>query len=1103
MKRIFKTVLIFLWVFGGDLPVQAYPSAFKRVYGIAGYGADIRSMEIKKGPSKEIITVGGFTGTVDFDPGAATYNLTSSVFQDAFISKTDSNFNLVWAYRLGNATIDEFKRVEIDTSGNIYVCGSYQGTYGEYTNFDLKGGTYPVLNVVNDVFARNGFIAKYDADANLLWVKNLHIAGVADIFLRPNGSVVATGQFVNDTLQVDGQSIIAQGSTDMFVLELNPSGNLNWLKHIQSSTITPQFNTTPEALGGAISVDGNGNIFVAGGFNNSFDFDPGPANNSITSNGSYDIFILKLNSIGQFEWVQTIGGSDQDVAKSLVIDANNEVYISGNFFGTLDFDAGPGIHQITSGYNTNNANLNPGIFVMKLSGSGSLGFASAFGRPSTSIPMWGFIDLSQIDLDASGYIYAVGRIEGIIDFDPGVGQFVVNGPSNLGSLTDEYSSYILRLSNIGNLDWVKIIGSAGAGAQITSIEVDEAFNVFTSGRFRGTVDFNTEAGIYPLSPHPQLNAFGLFLHQIGECYTTAIDTHQVFGPFTWIDNITYNAPNYSATTILVNAQGCDSIVNLHLDILPLPALSCNTPINSSHQGKGYGWLNANCSSFTNGQEKMYSFTPQVSGVYYLNILSASGNPLNWFYHDQSYGTNNTNWTCLGRSGVPNTFSFGTLNAGVTYYILADAEGTILSEQDIMITADPALVPVVSPVSPGCGQHAATFSVINNPGSSVQWYDAPVGGNLLSVSNDFTTPIESSSQNYWVQAQNACAQASARTLVTHVVNPLPEVTASVSNAKVCKNTLITLSGGGASNYSWSPGASNNIAFPITSTTTFTLTGTDANNCTNTTTIEIEVYDLPGIGIAQVQDTVCLGDAIMLSGTGGSFYTWSGGIFDQVPFIPATTTTYTVTGTGDYGCTNTATKTVFVKNCNLNLKYYLQGYYAGNSQMYPILYQQGQEPMPSFRVDTVTIELRKHFSPYDLVETQTGILQTDGTLRVHFQADPNDPYHLVFKHRNHIETWSAESNHFLLVNTIINFSSNIGKVFGDNQTEVESGIYAFYSGDINQDGVVDGLDYNEWENDSNNFVGGYFSTDLNGDGIVDGLDFIYWEINSNNFVGAVVP
>ncbi|QLH46086.1 MAG: hypothetical protein HWD58_10895 [Bacteroidota bacterium] len=66
-----------------------------------------------------------------------------------------------------------------------------------------------------------------------------------------------------------------------------------------------------------------------------------------------------------------------------------------------------------------------------------------------------------------------------------------------------------------------------------------------------------------------------------------------------------------------------------------------------------------------------------------------------------------------------------------------------------------------------------------------------------------------------------------------------------------------------------------------------------------------------------------------------------------------------------------------------------------------------------------------------------------------------------------------------------------------------MWGFYSGDINQDGVVDGLDYNAWENDNNNFASGYFSTDLNGDGIVDGLDFLLWEINNNNFVGVLTP
>jgi hypothetical protein len=85
----------------------------------------------------------------------------------------------------------------------------------------------------------------------------------------------------------------------------------------------------------------------------------------------------------------------------------------------------------------------------------------------------------------------------------------------------------------------------------------------------------------------------------------------------------------------------------------------------------------------------------------------------------------------------------------------------------------------------------------------------------------------------------------------------------------------------------------------------------------------------------------------------------------------------------------------------------------------------------------------------------------------------------------------------------FSLQASQAYGSNQTQIAPGLFALYSGDINQDGVIDGLDYNDWETDNNNFAGGYFNTDLNGDGVVDGLDFIHWEQNSNNFVGAVAP
>ncbi|MBP9933913.1 MAG: hypothetical protein KBF25_09460, partial [Chitinophagaceae bacterium] len=155
-----------------------------------------------------------------------------------------------------------------------------------------------------------------------------------------------------------------------------------------------------------------------------------------------------------------------------------------------------------------------------------------------------------------------------------------------------------------------------------------------------------------------------------------------------------------------------------------------------------------------------------------------------------------------------------------------------------------------------------------------------------------------------------------------------------------------------------------------------------------------------------------------------------------------------------------------------------------------------------VDSIQVELRASENLTNIVTTSWAVLQIDGTATVNFTSLPFGYYRIVIKHRNHLEIWSAEPV-LITANSTYDFSTAANKAYGSNQVQVENGIWAFFTGDINQDGVVDGLDYNDWENDSNNFAGGYFSTDLNGDGIVDGLDFIFWEQNSNNFVGAVVP
>ena len=210
-------------------------------------------------------------------------------------------------------------------------------------------------------------------------------------------------------------------------------------------------------------------------------------------------------------------------------------------------------------------------------------------------------------------------------------------------------------------------------------------------------------------------------------------------------------------------------------------------------------------------------------------------------------------------------------------------------------------------------------------------------------------------------------------------------------------------------------------------------------------------------------------------------------------------------GDLTTDNSATSTIQVvaASITLNLNAFIEGYWDGTSAMQPVLVNQGM-PNPTSDCDSITIELHAATPPYSLLHSTAAVLNTGGAASTVLSPSvtPGN-YYIVIKHRNGLETWSANPIALGSGANSYNFTTDATKAFGSNQTQVQPGIWAFFSGDVNQDGVVDGLDYNDWETDNNNFAAGYLSTDLNGDGIVDGLDFLLWETNNNSFVGMVQP
>ena len=189
----------------------------------------------------------------------------------------------------------------------------------------------------------------------------------------------------------------------MFIQKLDASGAFIWAKMVGS---------TGSDLGFSITTDALGYVYTTGYFSDVADFDPGAGTFNLTPNGGGDIYIQKLDSNGNFIWAKSMGGSiGSEDGRSITTDVSGNVYTTGYFENTVDFDPGAGTFNLIS-------NGGKDIFIQKLDSNGTFIWAKSMG--TTGIDH-GF----SITTDASGIVYTVGAFSGTVDFDPGAGTFNV------------------------------------------------------------------------------------------------------------------------------------------------------------------------------------------------------------------------------------------------------------------------------------------------------------------------------------------------------------------------------------------------------------------------------------------------------------------------------------------------------------------------------------------------------------------------------------------------------------------------------------------------------------------------------------------------------
>jgi len=378
--------------------------------------------------------------------------------------------NWLWAKGIGgtsSASNDVGGSIATDAAGNTYTTGYFGGT----VDFDPGPGVYN-LTAVNP---SDDYILKLDSAGNFLWANRLGIFNYNNTFsiaVDASGNVYTTS-FFSGTVDFDPGvgvfNLSSAGASDVYVRKLDASGNFIWAKAMGGPG-----NET----GYTLALDASANVYVAGTFVGTVDFDPGTGISNLTSTGYDDIYISKLDSAGSFIWAKALGGPGYANCNAITINPSTsaDIYLTGSFNGTSDFDPDTGVFNLTS-----NGNIN--IFICKLDSAGNFAWAKGFGGTTGNDIAWSI----AVDPTGSGDVYAKGRFDGIVDFDPGVGVFNLTGTGG----------FISKLDGSGNFIWAIALG--GNVFLGRSLAIDASGDIYASGTFMGTPDFDPGPGTFYLT----------------------------------------------------------------------------------------------------------------------------------------------------------------------------------------------------------------------------------------------------------------------------------------------------------------------------------------------------------------------------------------------------------------------------------------------------------------------------------------------------------------------------------------------------------------------------------------------------------------------------
>jgi hypothetical protein len=370
-----------------------------------------------------------------------------------FAAKAQPALN--WAKQFSGPIGGVGSAITTDLSGNVYSTGMFQGTMKfapGNPSFSLAATSY------------DGYISKMDNAGNMIWLKQISgngDQGGRDLTIGSKGSIFLTG---------------FQSAGNSFFSKLSSTGNVIWMANLFVYNVF------------SIGVDSLDNIYATGTFDYTKDFDPGPGVFNLTAKGQSDIFIIKLDSNGVFQWAEQIGGKyTNEQCYSIAVDRDGSVYASGNFSGVTYFGSGAS-DSLTS-------NGGQDIFICKLNSNGDFLWKKQIGNAANEFNY-------TLALGPNNSLALTGTFNGTLDVNPG--QAVYNLSSALPT------SFICRFDTSGHFTWGRqfnLTSPQGGSCAAYDLAFDSQGNIITAGVFGFKVDFDLGADTFHLSVGYPLNIF--------------------------------------------------------------------------------------------------------------------------------------------------------------------------------------------------------------------------------------------------------------------------------------------------------------------------------------------------------------------------------------------------------------------------------------------------------------------------------------------------------------------------------------------------------------------------------------------------------------------